>query len=86
MAAAAVLPERFAEHVLRLGEHALGLAVGHVELGKQVVRRFTMHQRCIGRERSPAVGHRRQRIEVDLDQRRGIPGDCPLYTTDAADE
>ena len=75
MAAAAVLPERLAEHMLRLGEHALGLAVRHVEFGQQVVRRFTVHQRRIGRERSPAVGYRRQRVEIDVDQRRRILGD-----------
>ena len=78
MAAAAVLPERFAEDMRRFLECRVDIAVGHVELGEQVVRRLAMHQRRAGGERRAAVRGRGQRLVVDVDERRCVFGNVAI--------
>ena len=78
MAAAAVLPQRFAKDVRRFLERRVDVAVAHVELGEQVVRRLAMRFRRAGAKGGAAVGGRGQRLVVDVDERRRILGDISI--------
>ena len=62
----------------RFLESRVDVTVGHVELGKEVVRRLAMHQGRAGGERRAAVRGRGQRLVVDVDERRCVFGNVAI--------
>ena len=75
MRAAAMLLEVDAGAMGRARERVGDVAIGLPELGQEVAGAGAMGARRARCQRLPAVRHRRQRLVVDRDQRRGVLGD-----------
>ena len=68
-------PEAFGEAMRRLGERAVDVAVVDQVARHQIVRTIEPRPRRARFEAGARIEHRRQRLGVDLDQRRGVLGD-----------
>jgi len=75
MAAAAVMPKLFFNHMRGRAEGIRDIAVADLEQRGLVVRLRQMGQRRAGCDRGAAIGGGRQNLVVDLDRSGGILGD-----------
>ncbi len=74
MAAAAVRPEFFAEHMRGAREGGIDITVGQVKFCNEIVRGIMVRCRRTALQRSPAIRNRRQRLEIDIEQRCRVLG------------
>ena len=59
------------------GKGSGNVAIAHLLHGQRVGRRLEPYARGVGCNRLAAVGHDRQRLVVDIDQRSGVFGNAP---------
>src|SRR5579859_2229462 len=74
MSAAAVLLEVYGRAMRRAGKRGVDIAVALAKLDEQVARLAAMGKRRAGPQRGAAIGDRRQRLVIHLNQGGGILG------------
>ena len=62
----------FTENMSRAGERGIDIAIFHVEFVAEIMPRLGMNRRRVWFERIAAIGGGRQRIEIDINQRKRI--------------
>jgi hypothetical protein len=70
----AVMMEAAREPVRRMAQRTLGITLRGGKLGDQVCTELLMHNRRTGCEGLLGIHHRGQRLEIRLDERRGVLG------------
>ena len=71
-----------AEHLVRLGERGVDIAVAEQPVAGEVARHLVVQLRCVRLERALRIDDRRQRLVLDLDQVDRILGDVAVARHD----